>query len=560
MIDESLLRDYQATRPPEVDRSVLCHAPFTSMNFDQYGRARVCCYNWRAVLGTWPETSIAAMWSGAQATALRRSFLERTESTGCDLCFDQLRARNFEGTLMRGFDWLGLSGGYRPELEPHAPRIMEFELSNTCNLECVQCQAKWSSLIRRNRDHLPPLPMPYDETFVDQLEPYLPSLVAARFLGGEPMLIRLYHLIWERIRTVNPSILVSITTNGTVIPERAFAALADLRSNICLSIDSLDPVNYARIREHGSLDVVLANFERWHRYASERGTAVSISVCPMSYNWRDLPEFLRFSERHGAPLYFNTVVRPWAASLAGLPHEELDDVVALFTQHQPAAGTVNASAWAGVIHQVASWRDTRRELDGRFSGLIPSVRGAARSQASALNRKDGDSCELVADAVARLVASSWLDRVPSASPSQAELVRDYGDSHPALTSAAVERLRAADLDLAGRLRQMTPVTATEGEQPVDQRLLLRVLFLLRNIGLLVESGPAVPVPAREGVALDVEAIEGMPVSLQPRIDWREMWWMFESSSWHVLAEWLDQLPGLANRPSSPSTPDQSPPA
>jgi len=512
MLDDAVIRDYQSARPIGVDRSVLCHAPFTSLNFEQNGQARVCCYNIRAPLGTWPAASVKEMWEGAQAVALRRSFLEGTTATGCDLCFDQLRDRNFGGALMLNFDRLSLTDDYRPELQPHAPRVVEFELSNTCNLECIQCQAKWSSLIRRNRDRLPTLPMPYDERFVDQLEPYLPSLIEARFLGGEPMLIRLYHQIWERIRAVNPAIVLSITTNASVIPDRAFAVLSDLRAHICLSIDSLDPRNYARIRRNGSLDVVLANFERWRAYTQARGTGVSISVCPMTYNWRDLPAFLPFAERHDAPLWFNTVSRPWRASLASLQAAELDEVASYLASFESAVGERNRGAWQGLVGQVRAWRDARRMLDARLPGFVSSVHGAAHSRAALLARPDDgdDSPECVADGAARLLAASWLTET------------------------------ADDRELADRLVQMTPPGNIIDALPVEQTTLLRMLVLFQHLGLLRSAAPVAPAAVNEArLILDLETVDRRIREGLTQAEWDGMWDRFPD--WAALATWLDAM-------------------
>lgn len=529
VVNEAIIAEYQARRSSKVDRSVLCHAPFTSVNFDQHGRARVCCYNWRAVLGRWPDMSLEEIWNGAEATALRRSFIEGTESKGCDLCFEQLRARNFNGARMHHFDQLSLVPAYRPELKPHAPRVIELELSNTCNLECVQCQAPWSSLIRKNRDHLPPMVIPYDDTFVDQLEPFLPSLVQARFLGGEPMLIHLYHRIWERIRAVNPGIVLSITTNGTVIPDRAFAALADLRSHICLSIDSLDPDNFARIRKNASLDVVLANFERWRRYTRERDTVLSLAVCPMTYNWRDLPAFLAFADRHEVPVSFNTVVRPWGASLANLRLEELDEVIAYLLAHSPEANSAHADAWSSVISQLCSWRDTRRTLDRRLDGLVVRVRDAARSYATLLDTRDGDDpTELVGEAVLRLAAMAWLG------PNQ------------------------ADRDLVGQLWQMTPVNAVKGEQPTQQAVVVRAALLLRNLGLLRTPVPAGASTIDSGrLAVELAHAEGAVTALGTTVDWDTMWDCLAHcdefpTNWDVLAGWLNRLIEEGQRGLTPS--------
>jgi hypothetical protein len=340
----------------------------------------------------------------------------------------------------------------------------------------------------------------------------LPTLVEAKFLGGEPMLIRLYHLIWERIRAVNPSIVLSITTNGTAIPDRAWAALEHLRSHICLSIDSLDPDNYARIRKNGSLETVLANFERWRAYARTRGTTVSLSVCPMTYNWRDLPEFLRFSRRYEAPLWFNTVVRPWAASLASLPHEELDEVAAYLSEYEPLAGERNRAFWTGVIGQVRSWSHTRRALEARFPGLLAHVRGVARSHAALLARPDGgdEPAELVADALARLLAASWLT------------------------------IDMADRDLADRLVQMTPPGADEDFVPAERTTLLRVLVLLRNLGLLGSATRREPAPIDEAqLRTEIELVNRFIGSGMTRADWNALWDLFPS--WGAIADWLDGL-------------------
>ena len=57
------------------------------------------------------------------------------------------------------------------------------------------CAGHWSSAIRARREKLPPLPDPYDRRFVDQIEAFVPTLVSAKLLGGEPFIINRYHEI-----------------------------------------------------------------------------------------------------------------------------------------------------------------------------------------------------------------------------------------------------------------------------------------------------------------------------------------------------------------------------
>ena len=50
MLDPGILAEYKAIRVTK-NTSIFCHAPFTSMNFEQNGNVTVCCYNRKYVLG-----------------------------------------------------------------------------------------------------------------------------------------------------------------------------------------------------------------------------------------------------------------------------------------------------------------------------------------------------------------------------------------------------------------------------------------------------------------------------------------------------------------------------
>ena len=215
VISQELVDEYNTARPVK-DPSVLCHAPFGNIYFNQSGDAVACCYNTTHVLGTYPKDSLHAMWFGDKAKQLRQYIRDRDLGGGCQSCAHQMHSRNFTGQ-MSVFDHLARDRGKASEDALAMPRQLEFSLTNTCNLECVMCGGNWSSLIRRNREKLPPLESPYDDGFVQQLDEFLPHLHSAKFFGGEPFLIRIYHDIWDRIRAVNPKIKVSVTTNATTL-------------------------------------------------------------------------------------------------------------------------------------------------------------------------------------------------------------------------------------------------------------------------------------------------------------------------------------------------------
>ena len=381
MINAEILDAYRRSRDAKVDKQVLCHAPFVSLNFERTGRVTVCCYNRQYLLGTYPEQSVREIWTGARARAFRESFLRNEEALGCDLCFQQLGSRNFAGTLMRNFDAYSTEPAYRPDVDAASPRVLELEISNTCNLECVMCAGHWSSAIRANREKLPPLHSPYDHAFVDQLAEFLPSITTAKFLGGEPFLIERYYEIWERIASSNPGARLAITTNGTVVPERAKSLLEGLRANISVSLDALTPAVYEAIRKNARFDEVMANVEYFLDYTRRRGTQLTLSICPMTYNWRDLPALLDFCERRRLPLYFNTVTRPVEASLGALPASELSEVIAYLASHRPAGEAPstrnNREQWEGLLNQLQRWLDDKLAFHRQSAELEARVRAFA---------------------------------------------------------------------------------------------------------------------------------------------------------------------------------------
>jgi MoaA/NifB/PqqE/SkfB family radical SAM enzyme len=376
-----VLGAYNATRGPGVSTRVPCHAPFLSLNFEQSGRVTACCYNRRYVLGTYPRHSLRAIWTGARARSMREAFLNDLEAPGCNLCFHQLDSGNFGGVLMRNFDAYSRDPDYRPEVDPSTPRVLEFEIANTCNLECVMCEGHWSSAIRAHRERLPPLPSPYDEAFVAELEPFLPALQAAKFLGGEPFLIGRYYEIWERIRLANPGADLMVTTNATLLPPRARELFEALRFHVVVSLDALDPATFETIRKNARFEEVMANVEYFLDYARRKQTSLSLAVCPMTHNWKELPGLLEFCEKRELTVRFNTVIRPAEATLASLSADELAHVIGHLEGFGPEgedAWTVeNRQTWNGLLSQLSAWLEEKREFARRSSDFERRLRSFA---------------------------------------------------------------------------------------------------------------------------------------------------------------------------------------
>ena len=301
------------------DQPYACYAPLKNMYFGQDGKVVACCYNRDHVLGNYPAQSIKEIWQGEKANQLREQLKAYNFSLGCSGCLEQLVAGNFDGSKAKGYDSQRLNAN-------RFPSVMEFELDDTCNLECIMCNGEYSSLIRTKREKRAPRAKLYDDDFINQLDEFIPFLEEVKFYGGEPFLIQTYFKIWERIIALNPQVRISVQTNGTTLNSRVKEVLQKSNFHINLSIDSLQKETYEKIRVNGHFEEVMKNIHFFSNYCKERNTFFGISVCIMKQNWQEAPDFIRFCNELDIPVYFHTVSYPEYTSLSELTKKRLTDI------------------------------------------------------------------------------------------------------------------------------------------------------------------------------------------------------------------------------------------
>ena len=164
-IKRDLYKQYNLFRP-NGPKPVFCYVPFNSLTFSFSGAVFACSYNREVQLGKYPDQSIDEIWNGKEAKELRKHLLNNDLNYGCQHCHYFVEKGKFSNLKPLVFD------KYYQNTEALFPQVMEFELSNECNLECQMCVGEVSSSIRKNRDKLPPIPMPYNDAFLEQLGKY----------------------------------------------------------------------------------------------------------------------------------------------------------------------------------------------------------------------------------------------------------------------------------------------------------------------------------------------------------------------------------------------------
>lgn len=346
-----LVRRFNQSRPMGPQEK-LCWAPFRSIYFGHYGAAVACCYNRQHVLGKYPERSIKEIWFGEEAEALREKIGQNDLSLGCRGCQTQLEAGNFDAVKAKQYDEI-------PSNDNGYPGVMEFELSNLCNLECEMCSGDFSNLIRQNREKREPMKIPYDQAFLDQLDEFIPYLTEVKFYGGEPFLIELYYQIWEKIMAKKPDIRISVQTNATILNNRVKNILAKTNFHINISLDSLQKETYESIRINAKFERVMENVQWFREYCREKGTFFGISMCAMRNNWRELPDFVTLCNDMNVPVYFHTVFFPEHLAIRTLPAAELTEIIGHLKQFDFPEGNAvlnkNRRHYQHLILQVESW-------------------------------------------------------------------------------------------------------------------------------------------------------------------------------------------------------------
>ena len=269
-------------------KKIACSAPFTTLRFDFDGLLTVCCINRTHDLGSYPNTTLEEAWFGDKLKQLQTAMQEYDFSLGCQHCAHHVLIGNGLNTILHQ------TNSVFPVTEPDTrsyPQRLIFQLHNTCNYECIMCSGEYSSSICKNRDNSIPNKCVYDDNFIEQLKPFLQHAKQVEFLGGEPFLNPLYYKIWELIKEINPSMLVSITTNGSIYSDKIERILQEMQEvRLVVSIDSLDTDTYAYIRRKGNLNNVLTNIEKFITI----GKMYGIAFCPIIQNVYEIPKFIEY--------------------------------------------------------------------------------------------------------------------------------------------------------------------------------------------------------------------------------------------------------------------------
>src|SRR5690606_1382079 len=124
-------------------------APSLQMHLLPDGDIRACCRN-PIPLGNITEQRLPEIWAGVRRAEMVAELAARETPAGCGNCAAEVATEGRRGSYPEVFDLWASRLGRDRSADPWPVR-MEFNLSNRCNLQCIQCSGDLSSAIRIHR-------------------------------------------------------------------------------------------------------------------------------------------------------------------------------------------------------------------------------------------------------------------------------------------------------------------------------------------------------------------------------------------------------------------------
>ena len=395
-IGKGLAKAYNDSRFGK-NHKTFCYAPSTNMLFAQNGNVYACCHNKEIAIGRYPEQTISEIWNSQIAIDFRSRMEHYDLSAGCEICKSDLKPDAFQEVRARHFDTLQRNKNY--------PVMMEFLLTNICNLECVMCMGEYSSLIRKNREKLPTLEYHYDQAFIFQLDEFIPYLKETRFSGsGEAFDVN--YEIWEKIIKLNPKCVIMVQTNGTILTDRVKSVLSRGNFQIGVSLDSLKKNVYESIRLNANFDKVMSNIRYFSDYCKQKKIKFNLSLCVMRQNWEEMPAYIEFCNELDCVATFHKVWHPRKYALDNLPVIELVKIYDYLSKFDFEGKTptqkLNREHYHYFISVIKEWRDKSREVNPYdeevsvlgYEGLIPYLSRKLYDYLIAQNHDEATTVEL----------------------------------------------------------------------------------------------------------------------------------------------------------------------
>jgi MoaA/NifB/PqqE/SkfB family radical SAM enzyme len=349
-------------------KSLICKAPWVSMSISMDGTISPCCYTINTdrnnANAKWGRRKISDIWEGDVFQMYRKRIKAGVLPDACSICRDKIFAQEFKSLKTQEYE--------RFNCKTKTPLIIELSVDNVCNLECIMCNSINSSKIANAKGARFKGIDDYDQLF-EELKAFIPRVEEMIFTGGEPFLSKFYFRIWDEIIKTNPECKITLNTNCTVLNNESKEIIERGNFRFNVSIDSFKKENYELIRKNANFETVYANFEYLVDYSKRKAVPLAVAVCPLIYNYKDIPELINVCNQHHAYVHFVHVFGAQNSSLSLSDINTLDVALDFLTLHNPPSGNEieqhNFDQYKSLIKDVRQWKVNNTVLQNALSEI-----------------------------------------------------------------------------------------------------------------------------------------------------------------------------------------------
>lgn len=174
---------------------------------------------------------------------------------------------------------------------------LRLSVTELCNLRCRYCMPAEGICKKSHSDMLTEEEMIRAVTVAASL-----GVTKVRITGGEPLVKKNILSICRRVAAVPGIAEVCLTTNGTLLPPLAAALREAGVRRINLSLDTLDPEQYAYITRIGRLDDALAGLEAALSAGFDRVKVNAVLIG--GFNDREIPALAQLTRQYPVDVRF----------------------------------------------------------------------------------------------------------------------------------------------------------------------------------------------------------------------------------------------------------------
>lgn len=346
-------------------KQLYCKAPFVSMSISINGYISPCCYIHSSILfyaqnnESYPNKSLTDIWNSLRFQNYRSLFNKGIFPSECSICQSDFSNGDFESAKAKMYEKYDIYSKY--------PKVIELTLDNTCNLNCIMCNSVLSSKIAQKRNVSNKNEIDKD-LFIKEISYFIPYLEEIIISGGEPLASEFCIKLMREIIVLNPKCVISVNTNGTILNDEIKQLMFQGNFQINLSIDSIHKDTYEKIRLGANFEKVMGNFTFYSEYLNKKNKGITITICPLILNFKELPELVNFCNQKNAFIQFVHVFNAHDVALSSADSELLEDAVKLFESCSFARNSKlqihNAKQFSSLINDLKIWKEfaVKKEL------------------------------------------------------------------------------------------------------------------------------------------------------------------------------------------------------